>query len=77
MSQNALFCALQCILHCVYFTDADPRGMDVDPITGLLYLADEDKKEIQAIDFDLRTTKTIIKLSAGPPFEVAVDGQSG
>ena len=51
--------------------------MDVDPITGLLYLADEDKKEIQAIDFDLRTTKTIIKLSAGPPFEVAVDGKSG
>ena len=51
--------------------------MDVDPITGLLYLADEDKKEIQAIDFDLRMTKTIIKLSAGPPFEVAVDGKSG
>ena len=51
--------------------------MDVDPITGLLYLADEDKMEIQAIDFDLRTTKTIIRVFTRTPYEVAVDGKSG
>ena len=59
------------------FTDSDPRGIDVDPIKGLLYLADEDKKEIQSIEFESRTTQTIINLSPNRPYDIAVDGNSG
>ena len=57
------------------FTDSYPEGIDVDSITGQLYLANVGKKAIESINFKLIITETIINIDLSYPYDIVGDGK--